>query len=73
MFHEIKARKAKFGFVARVSLSTIYDIGNAIKYIEDRAFNAEMKASGCQVEVKIYTDDEALASDFRGWFVRSAV
>ena len=69
MFSEIKARKAKFGFIARVSISTIYDIGNAVKYSDGKDFSVELKNSGSWAEVKIYANSEALASEFRSLFV----
>lgn len=69
-FRALRAKKAAYGFQARLAPSTLPRIGEAIKLVNDVDPNVEVVINNMSNTVTIYTDDVNVADVFKnGQFI----
>lgn len=69
-FRELKAKKAAYGFQARIYPETLPRIGEAIKFVNDVDPEVEVAINNMSNTVTVYTNDERVANVFKdGQFI----
>lgn len=68
IFREMRAKKAKYGFSAHVNRESIFYISEPCLFTRAHQATIEVMSFG-SMEVKIYTDDDFVAENFRNYFV----